>query len=162
MRLFPSVAVCAVLALIATPLGAVSFDDYPTRAAGLWRITTSLDTETSEEDRTEVIQVCLGPETDRNFYKHTAAVCELTELNRQDDRVDYTMRCEQGGTVIITKGRYLGNFNSAYTAITEMTSEPPIPGISGSTVTQKALRLGDCKPGQKPGDTIMPGFGGAE
>ncbi len=151
-----------LMVLSAAPACAASFEDYPTRAAGLWVITTTLDAQEHENDRAEVMQVCLDADTDRVAFRHTAQLCTLPQLVHDGERVDYTMVCEQDGTTVTTKGTYLGNFHSEYTVTLDVTSEPPIPGVSNSTVVQKARRLGDCKPGQKPGDVIRPAFETAE
>lgn len=161
MRLIPGILSIAFTAFSAASFAA-SFDDYPVRAPGLWVITTSLNADEAEDNRAEVKQTCLGVDTDRIYNQQTAAFCTLPVLTKKGDRVDYTMVCEHDGTTVTTEGYYVGDFDTAYTATIKVTAEPPIPGVSNSTVVQKAQRLGDCKPGQSPGDIILPGFESAE
>lgn len=50
-------------------------------------------------------------------------------------------------------------FNSAYTVKTSSHAQGGAAGAAGrdTTMTLEAKWLGACKPGQKPGDIVMPG-----
>jgi hypothetical protein len=50
-----------------------------------------------------------------------------------------------------------GDFNSAYTVVTTSHSDKGLTNLRDLTTRIEGKWLGDCKPGQKPGDVIMPG-----
>jgi len=50
-----------------------------------------------------------------------------------------------------------GDFNSAYTVTTNAHLEKGPDSLRDTTTKIEAKWLGNCKPGQKPGDIVMPG-----
>ena len=52
-----------------------------------------------------------------------------------------------------------GDFDSAYVVTTEAKSDKGPEQLRDTTTRIEAKWLGDCKPGQKPGDVVMPGGG---
>jgi hypothetical protein len=66
--------------------------------------------------------------------------------------------CSFAGVSMTTHADIVGDLNSAYTVSSTSHSDKG-PGGKPLDVTAKveAKWMGDCKPGQKPGDIVMPG-----
>ena len=67
--------------------------------------------------------------------------------------------CKIEGSTATTDGVFEGAFDSSYKGSMKTRYNPPLQGMSESNMTQQARWLGPCKPGQKPGDVIMPKMG---
>ena len=67
--------------------------------------------------------------------------------------------CKIEGSTATTDAVFEGAFDSAYKGTMKTRFNPPMHGMSQSTMMLDARWLGTCKPGQKPGDVIMPGMG---
>jgi hypothetical protein len=50
-----------------------------------------------------------------------------------------------------------GDFNSAYSMVTRTLMDKGPEALRDTTTKIQAKWLGDCRPGQKPGDILMPG-----
>ena len=68
--------------------------------------------------------------------------------------------CKIEGSTATTDGVFEGSFDTNYTGTMKTRFTPPLQGMTESNMTQQARWLGPCKPGQKPGDVIMPNMGG--
>jgi hypothetical protein len=67
--------------------------------------------------------------------------------------------CRHQGTTATTDAVITGDFDKAYRNDMVTRFSPPQNGIKEMKMVQEARWLGPCKPGQKPGDVIMPGMG---
>ena len=61
-------------------------------------------------------------------------------------------------TTATTDAVITGDFDSSYRNDMQVRYNPPQRGMSEMKMTQEARWLGPCKPGQKPGDIMMPGM----
>jgi hypothetical protein len=158
-----SKAVCKSLPLflaaaLVVPAGA-SAADAPKRKAGLWEIKTQSD---NMPGAGMAIQQCIDQNTDNLMQQRAQEKkpdCSAMDIKRDGDRVTLHAVCKFEGTTATTDATYVGNFESGYKGDMRSTYSPPMHGISSTHMTQEARWLGACKPGQKPGDVIMPNMG---
>lgn len=76
------------------------------------------------------------------------------------NRVTIHSVCKVEGSTATTDGVFEGSFDTNYKGTMKTRFNPPLQGMAESNMTQQARWLGPCKPGQKPGDVIMPNMGG--
>lgn len=146
------IAVCAVLAgaLLATPALA---DTPPKRAAGLWETATITNAGRSGA------RECVDARTDRLVRQATAGLtCRNDDFKRTADGWSAGAKCSSGGMSTDTLVTVTGDFETfaRARAVTEMTGLSGDGGTRSFSTTIEARRIGDCEPGQTPGDIILP------
>lgn len=155
----PLLAVAAIFPPPAGAAGAAAAVDVPLRKPGLWEIRM----QSAQLPGTEMtIQQCIDRNTDSLLQQRVAnekADCSAIDVRRDGERVTLHAVCRIEGTTATSDASYTGNFASGYQGEMRSRYEPPLYGISETRMTQVARWLGACKPGQKPGDVIMPDRG---
>lgn len=130
--------------------------DMPKRKSGLWDLSMQMDTRAQAMR----MQQCVDEKSD-DLMKQRAdqqgAKCAQSSVTRSGNQVVVDTVCPIGGTSATTKAVFTGDFSSAYKAEIHTSFTPPMRGMKESTQTLEAKWLGPCKPGQKPGDIMMPG-----
>jgi hypothetical protein len=154
------VAVCGgacLLALLpALDAGAV---ETPVRKPGLWEMKVVRTGSTLPE---MTMQHCTDEATDKDMNTGLAPaakeICSKHEIqNTATGYVSDTV-CSVAGASITSHSEISGDFNSAYTVkTTSHTENGPSALPRDATTTIEAKWLGACKPGQNPGDIVMPG-----
>jgi len=158
----PAVLPAALLALgltAATLAGAALAADLPKRKPGLWEITL----QSAGMPGMGPILQCIDRNTDdlmQQRAKQNKTDCSVMDIKPQGNQVTIHSVCTLDGSTATTDAVFVGAFESAYKG--EMTTRfnPPMHGMSESKMSQQARWLGPCKPGQKPGDVIVPNIGG--
>ena len=150
----------AGLALLACILStAADAADMPKRKPGLWEIQMRMDNAPSMGP----VQQCIDRDTD-NLVQQDARKqkndCSVMDAKTSGNRVTVHSVCKMENSVATTDGVFEGNFETGYKGTLKTRYAPPYHGMSESNMTQEARWLGPCKPGQKPGDVIMPNMGG--
>jgi len=84
----------------------------------------------------------------------------VMDVKSQGNKVTTHSVCKFEGTTATTDATFIGAFDSAYKGDMKIRYTPPMHGLSESKMTMEAKWLGPCKPGQKPGDVIMPNMKG--
>ena len=145
---------CA-LALLA-PAGA---EELPLRKAGLWEMkivrTGSALPELS-------MQHCTDPTTDKEMSDNVSPlakqICTRRDIVKTATGYVSDSVCSVAGVSMTTHAEIVGDFNSGYTVTTISHSDKGVNGKPLDATTRiQAKWLGDCQPGQKPGDIAMPG-----
>lgn len=149
-----------VLGLAASSLatGALA-GELPKRKAGLWEINVHMD----GMPNMGAIQQCIDQNTDNIMQqkaKSNKQDCSVMDVNTSGNRVTVHAVCKMNGSTATTDGVFEGAFDASYRGSTKTRFNPPFHGMSESNMTQEARWIGPCKPGQKPGDVIMPNIGG--
>lgn len=151
-----------VLFMLSVPVFSALADlpkDMPQRKHGLWDITME-----HQGGHKMTMQTCVGPGTDSVNYqageKMSQKHCSKNTVTRQGGKIVAESVCRHGGSTIITRAVFTGDFGSGYRADIHSRYEPPMAGLKESKQAISARWTGPCKPGQKPGDTSMPGMGG--
>ncbi|MBL1257753.1 hypothetical protein JJT62_13035 [Methylocystis sp. Sn-Cys] len=118
----------------AQPTGAAQ-TELPTRAPGLWRITT-----VSPEIGMQTNDVCIA-EGD-SIIGPRASGCTQPSVSRAGDQVIVTVECVAGGRREVESFLFTGDFKSWYRAQSKMSSGAK---RSGFTIDAKLLRK-SCEP----------------
>ena len=142
--------IAALDALVALPVAA---QQLPQRKPGLW------ETKSTGNEGESIARQCVGPGTDQSIVGGLAAgTCSKMLVTRTATGYAVETECTIGqikasGSSVIT-----GDFQTSVR--TEGTTK--ISGMPGQSrpverrLVVEAKRLGECAPGQKPGDIIMP------
>ena len=155
IRCLPAVMIIGLSASLATTATAA---DMPKRKAGLWEINMRMDGAPSMGP----IQQCIDQNTDNLMQqkaKEQKPDCSVMDVKTSGNRVTIHSVCNMEGTTVTSDGVFEGAFDASYRGTMKSRYNPPMHGMSESNMTQEARWLGPCKPGQKPGDVIMPNMG---
>jgi hypothetical protein len=144
----------ALVALAALPLAA-SAQDVPTRKSGLWEITTKLE---RMQRPIGPLQQCIDSSTDE-VWKQQALErgdCSKPAFTRSGNTYSFKTVCKTRETTATSEGVIKGDMDSAYHGEILTRFDPPVRGQSEAKVTIDAKWIGECKPGMKPGEMLMP------
>ncbi|MES2947104.1 MAG: DUF3617 family protein [Pseudomonadota bacterium] len=133
--------------------------DMPKRKSGLWEITTSME---GMPKGMGPIQHCIDQNSDNLMQQEaekTKQQCSAMDIKQQGDRITIHSVCKLETTTTTMDAVFTGAFDSAYRGELKTKFNPPLHGMAESKMTIAAKWLGACKPGQKPGDIVMPGKG---
>ena len=149
-------ATCLLLVLPALEARAV---EMPLRKPGLWEMKL-VKTGSPLPDMT--MQHCTDETTDKEmsttFSPMSKEVCSKRDTQQTATGYVTDSVCSVAGASMTSHSDIVGDFNSAYTIkITSHSGGGPAGPPRDSTMTVEAKWLGACKPGQKPGDIVMPG-----
>ena len=131
------------------------------RKAGLWEI--KMGSPSARGGAPMAMQYCVGPKDDALMQQHGpgARPQNCTNNQRRDgSKIIGESVCRHGGTTTTTRVVMTGDFSSSYHGDVTTTFDPPRRDSRETRSTIDARWLGACKPGQKPGDVIMPGMPG--
>jgi len=149
-----------LLALVAASLaGALQAAEMPKRKAGLWEISTRMEGVPAMG----AMQQCIDQNTDNLMQQQAQKErpnCSVIDVKPLGNKVSVHSVCKVQGSTATTDAVFVGAFDSAYKGDMHTRFDPPLHGTSESRMSLDARWLGPCKPGQKPGDVIMPQVGG--
>jgi hypothetical protein len=133
--------------------------ELPVRKSGLWEMKLVRAGSPLPE---MAMQHCTDETTDKDMATASSPVskevCSKRDLAQTGTGYVSDSVCTVSGVSVTTHSEITGDFNSAYTVKTTSHSDRPAAGLPGDVVTTiEAKWLGPCKPGQKPGDIVMPG-----
>lgn len=135
--------------------GQVMADELPKRKPGLWEI----DVRMPGMPNMGAIQQCIDATTDDLMEDQMDSECSVMDIKSSGNKVTIHSICKVDGSTATTDGVFEGSFSSSYNGTLKTRFNPPLEGMSETTMTQKARWLGPCKAGQKPGDIITPNMG---
>jgi hypothetical protein len=144
------VLIAALGASIALPAVA---EQLPQRKPGLW------ETKSKGSDGETIAKQCVGAGTDQSIVGGLAAgACSKMLVTKTATGYAVETECAVGqikasGSSVIT-----GDFQTSVRTegTTKISGMPGQPGPVERKLVVEATRVGDCAPGQKPGDIIMP------
>lgn len=152
------IVISTTLALLAT--AAVDAFEPPKRRSGLWEMTTS---SLAGKGGAMSMQVCVDEKTDSLAFEKGVSMakqhCSRNDFRHDGDRLVVDSVCKFGDTTATTTTVFTGKFDSGYRADSKVIYDPPMRGLKEATNVIDARWTGPCKPGQKPGDVVMPGLG---
>jgi hypothetical protein len=138
------------LGLAAGPAAAGS---PPKRADGLWEITTSTNAGKSSA------RECIDRSTDRLVKQAlTGQTCRNDDFKQTPEGYAAGAICRTGGMTVDGRVVVTGDFETwaRAEATTVMTGLAGEAGPRTFRTTIDVRRLGDCEPGQVPGDVVLP------
>jgi hypothetical protein len=82
----------------------------------------------------------------------------MYKVRREGDKlfVDAVCKLDHTSTTATTHAVVTGNADSAYKVESKSTYDPPLRGNAEGSTVLEARWAGPCKPGQRPGDVILP------
>jgi len=146
-------------ALALVTAGALA-DDLPLRKPGLWEMKI---VKVGSQLPALTTQQCTDPSVDKDMVNTVSPIAKqiCSKQNLQKTATGYVNDsvCTISGATITSHTEVTGDFDSAYVVTTEAKSDKGPDQLRDTTTRIEARWLGDCKPGQKPGDIVMPGGG---
>jgi hypothetical protein len=151
-------SICLGVGLLALPFAA-SAEELPTRKAGLWEMKVVKVGGLIPE---MTMQHCTDASTDKEMNNSVSPIAKqiCTKQDIQKTATGYVTDsvCSVAGVSMTTHAEIVGDFNSGYTITsTSHSDKGPTGKPLDATTKIEAKWMGDCKPGQKPGDIVMPG-----
>jgi hypothetical protein len=154
-------AAIALLAALAFPAAA---QDFPRLKAGLWQMEREMEgppasgpARPSAASRTTM---CLDESVQREMFDMATGAmkgsCSRHEFKRTGNRLTGDFVCAIGGSSMHSKSVMLFDGNSAYRTEIDTTYDPPFMGQKQARMVMNARNVGPCRPGQRPGDVVMP------
>ena len=151
-----------IFALLALSFGTIAnaaSNDMPARKPGLWEIKM----QAPNMPQPMLSQHCINDKTDNLLQQQGQAQakqqCSKNSMSKQGAKIIVDSVCKFDATTSSTHAVFSGDFNRNYRAEISTSYSPPLHGMKSSQQTLEGKWLGACKPGQKPGDVIMPGMG---
>ena len=143
-----------LLALLAVPVLA---QDFPKLKPGLWEMERSADRPTGGPSRTTM---CLDDSVQKDMFTMGVGamqgMCSKHDFNWSGNRATGDFVCDMGGSRMHSKSTMLLTGNSAYRTEIDTTYDPPFMGQARTKMVIDARNVGPCRPGQSPGDIVMP------
>jgi hypothetical protein len=156
-RLDPLCLRCAALALVALSSAAMA-DELPLRKPGMWEMKLVYKGSGLPE---LTMQHCTDATIDREMNNTVSPmakqICSKQEVRKTATGYVADFVCNVGGGTMTSHSEITGDFNSAYTIVTTSHSDKGLRNLRDVTTRIEGKWLGDCNPGQKPGDIVMPG-----
>ena len=147
-------ALLAAASLLSAPAFA---QDYPKLRPGLWDLTKSSDRPNDPGQRTSI---CLDESLQKEMYQSglgaMSGMCSKHEFHLKGSRGDAEFICNMGANTMHSKSVMTIDGDTAYRTEIDTTFEPPLNGQAHTHSTLVARHTGACKPGQRPGDMILP------
>ena len=151
----------AVMALVAlaVPLATAALLDLPKRKSGLWDMTMTRDNAPPGAG-TGKMQMCIDEKVDdltKQMGESAAReMCSKTDFRREGDKIVGDSVCKIDQSTMTTHMVLTGKFDSEYQADMQTRFNPPMMGMAQTHSVIKGRWVGPCKPGQRPGDMILP------
>lgn len=141
-------------AMAATALALPAFaEQFPARKPGLW------ETKSPGAEAQTMAKQCVGPGTDQALMGTMAGgACSKIEIVKTATGYSVSSECTLGTIKASGISTITGDFETAMRTESN-TTLTGMPGQSGPVerkLVVEARRIGDCAPGQKPGDIILP------
>jgi len=147
---------CCLAACLAT--APARADDLPTRKPGLWEMKIAKVGSVLPELTT---QQCTDESSDKDMVNSVSPlakqICSKQEVQKTASGYAADAVCTLAGVSMTSHSEFTGDFNAAYSVTTKSHLDKGPDSLRDTTTKIEAKYLGDCKPGQKPGDIIMPG-----
>ena len=158
LELFNPNSLIFLLLVAAISTGVFAADppkDAPKRKSGLWETTM----QAQGMPNIEPMQQCVDQASDdimRQRASQQKPDCSVMEIKPIAGKVSIHSVCKTDGTTATTDAVFTGSFDASYKGEIVTRFNPPMRGMSETKVNLESSWKGACKPGQKPGEIIMP------
>ena len=143
-----------LLALLAVPVLA---QDFPKLKPGLWEMERSADRPTGGPSRTTM---CLDDSVQKEMFDMGAGamqgMCSKHEFTMSGNRGTGDFICDFGGSRMHSTSTMTMTGDTGYRTEIHTTYDPPFMGQKENRMVLTARHTGACKPGQRPGDMVLP------
>jgi len=135
-----------------------SAEELPLRKPGLWEMKI---VKAGSQLPEMTMQHCTDQTTDKDMANSVSPlakqICSKQNVVKTATGFVSDSACTVAGVSMSSHSEITGDFNSAYSVTTKAHLDKGPDQLRDTTTTIEAKYLGDCKPGQKPGDVVMPG-----
>jgi hypothetical protein len=143
-------------AVILAATGAAGADEKVSlkRKPGLWEVSASADGRPAPMS----MKQCADATTDAQMMQMSemqSESCKMSDFAKTAAGYEFSSECQIGGSKVVSKGVFSGDFDKEYTGQIVTTMTPPMFGQSESKSTITAKWLGECPSGMKAGDMQM-------
>ena len=154
-------AVAVFVAAVSLPALA---QDYPKLKAGLWEMERSSDRPSSAPERGPAqpnrTTMCLDDSVQREMFDMGAGamkgMCSKHDFKLSGNRGTADFVCDIAGSRMHSQSTMVLNGNTGYRTEIRTTYDPPFMGQTENFTVLTARHVGVCKPGQRPGDMVLP------
>ena len=143
------------LCLVATIPSSAFAADAPKRKSGLWEISMQMQGMPNMGP----MQQCVDQASDdimRNRDFSQKPECSVMNVKPSASKVTINSVCKVEGIIVTTNAVFSGSFDSSYKGEIVSRFNPPMRGTSETKMNMESTWKGACKPGQRPGEMIMP------
>ena len=144
------------LALAMAPWSALA-QDFPKLKPGLWEMERSAERGAQHPNR---MTMCLDDTVQKEMFDMGAGamkgMCSKHEFKMSGNRGTGDFICDFGGSRMHSKSTMQMTGNTGYRTEIHTTYDPPFMGQRETNTVLSARHVGACKPGQRPGDMILP------
>jgi hypothetical protein len=140
------------------PLGAQAAQEYPKLKPGLWEMTTA---NSRNKDRpAQKTMICLDASLQQDMIRMSTGMmqgmCSKLDTKYVGNTFSGEATCNFGGSTMKSKSVMTMIGDSAYRTEAHASFDPPMNGMTQSDTVIEGRHVGACKPGQQPGDMMMP------
>jgi hypothetical protein len=133
-------------------------DSFPTRRAGLWEATISLNGGGAPQ----VSKQCVDASTEESLRGLVGqggpkGMCAVNTVEKVADGYKMHTECSIAGSSMVTDGSFTGDFEREYRGSLVSVMEPAMVGTGRTETTIHAVYKGDCPSDMKPGDISVNG-----
>jgi Protein of unknown function (DUF3617) len=143
--------------LLAAPAVALA-QDIPKLKAGLWEITNSSPGRANGPSMTSTL--CLDQSVQQDMIKMSAGMmqglCSKHDMKVSGNKITGSATCKLGDSTMTSTSVMTMNGDTSYRTEAHAAFQPPYMGQSQSDTVVIGKHIGACKPGQQPGDLVMP------
>ena len=149
-----------ILAFLSLP--ALAAIDYPKLKPGLWEMQQSFDRAgpPSGPGQAHRTLMCLDASVQREMFDMglgaMKGMCSKHDFRFSGSRGTGDFVCDMGGSRMHAKSLMVMSGDGAYRTEVDTTYDPPFMGRAASKMVITARNVGPCKPGQRPGDLVLP------
>lgn len=137
--------------------------DMPQRKSGLWEVQATM---AGMPMPLPAAQICVDQQTDRIWEQqgrqHARRDCQKIDIRREGNRYLVDTVCKVQQSTATTHGYFEGAFDTHYRGEMQTTFAPPLHGREQIAMQIDGRWLGECKPGQKPGEVSVPALKGMD
>ena len=146
------------LALLAAVVSAqAAAQDYPKLKAGLWEMERSGGGGAPQLNK---MTMCLDATVQKQMFEMGAGtmqgMCSKHEFKMSGNRGTGDFICDFGGSKMHSTSTMTMTGDTSYRTEIHTTYDPPFMGQKENTMVLTARHTGACKPGQRPGDMVLP------
>jgi hypothetical protein len=153
----PFVSIALVALALASP--AAIAQQYPKLKPGLWQMSRASDR--ADKAGMPPITICFDESVQKEMWDmgvgQMRGMCSKTDFHMSASGGSGETVCNFGGSTAHSKSTMTLSGDTAYRTEVDTTFDPPMNGtMAKSHMTIEGKYLGACKPGQRPGDVMLP------
>jgi hypothetical protein len=150
--------IATLLAIALT--GSVAVDalaaEPPVLKSGLWELSRSTD---QQPEPKRLTTMCLDESVQSQMREFGLGVakelCTKSDRRLEGNHLTIDAVCKLGQTTMTTHSATVFSGNTAYHTEGSATYDPPLMNVTEAKTSVDAKWVGDCKPGQRPGDITL-------